>query len=133
MTVGNVFLSTCQMNYLGPFSGEYRQNLLAKWIALCEQKDIKISPDYSIVQIMSRNLEVREWNINGLPSDQVSIENAIFTMYGKRWPLLIDPQFQGNNWLKKLHKVLQLKDDSKSFQVIKLPINDGSQEFIDES
>jgi hypothetical protein len=40
LTVGNVFLSTCQMNYLGPFSGEFRQKLLGKWMDLCQQKEI---------------------------------------------------------------------------------------------
>jgi len=64
---------------------------MSKWVALCDTNDIQTSYDYSLVQIISSNIQVREWNINGLPSDQVSIENAIFTMHGERWPLLIDP------------------------------------------
>ena len=114
-TIGNVLLSTCQMNYLGPFSGSYRLSLMSKWMALCDANEIDVSPDYSLVQIISSNIQVREWNISGLPSDQVSIENAIFTMHGERWPLLIDPQFQGNNWLKKLHKVYESRDPERTF------------------
>lgn len=34
---------------------------------------------------------IREWMMDGLPSDPVSKENSIFATKGNRWPLLIDP------------------------------------------
>lgn len=36
--------------------------------------------------------QVRAWTIAGLPSDTVSVENAIITSKSRRWPLMIDPQ-----------------------------------------
>lgn len=48
---------------------------------------------------------IRDWIIDGLPSDTTSLENAIFAVEGNRWPLLIDPQSQATKWmLNKLSK-----------------------------
>jgi dynein heavy chain len=41
--------------------------------------------------------------IDGLPSDTVSLDNAIFCMQGLKWPLMIDPQEQASKWLNKMH------------------------------
>jgi len=40
--------------------------------------------------------------MNELPSDSVSLDNAILAQKSSRWPLMIDPQTQANKWLKKL-------------------------------
>ena len=37
-------------------------------------------------------LQVRQWNIWGLPKDDFSTDNAIAVDQGRRWPLCIDPQ-----------------------------------------
>ena len=34
--------------------------------------------------------------VQGLPTDSVSIDNAILVTHAKRWPLMIDPQSQAN-------------------------------------
>ena len=53
---------------------------------------------------MSDPVEIRHWTLNGLPNDSVSIENAIMLSINEKYPLLIDPQLQGNQWLKKMYK-----------------------------
>ena len=40
--------------------------------------------------------------MNDLPSDSVSLDNAILAQKSSRWPLMIDPQTQANKWLKKM-------------------------------
>lgn len=45
-------------------------------------------------------ITVRDWILEGLPNDPVSIDNAIIAFKGKRYPLMIDPQNQANKWLK---------------------------------
>lgn len=52
---------------------------------------------------------IRDWQNLGLPTDNVSIENAIISMNGKRWPLMIDPQQQANKWIKNCEKKNELK------------------------
>ncbi len=61
--------------------------------------------------------QVREWNICGLPTDEVSIDNGILVTRGKRWPLMIDPQGQANTWVKAMEhrnglRVIKLTDSS---------------------
>lgn len=42
-------------------------------------------------EVMGDPMEIQNWNMNGLPSDLVSICNGIIVKYGTRKPLMIDP------------------------------------------
>lgn len=42
---------------------------------------------------------VRQWNIDGLPTDGFSVDNGIIVFNARRWPLMIDPQGQANKVL----------------------------------
>lgn len=68
-----------------------------------------LSENYQITKTLGDPVVLRQWIIKGLPSDTVSVENAIFATEGQRWPLLIDPQEQASKWLQKLLKVDKLK------------------------
>jgi dynein heavy chain len=74
-----------------------------------------VSENYSLRGILSTPVEVREWSIWGLPTDNVSVDNGILVTRGKRWPLMIDPQEQANNWIKAMEaknglRVVKLSD-----------------------
>lgn len=62
------------------------------WSKECKAKGILVSSDCSLTKTLASPVEVREWNIWGLPTDSVSIDNGILVTRGKRWPLMIDPQ-----------------------------------------
>jgi dynein heavy chain len=49
---------------------------------------------------MYDQITVRDWILEGLPNDPVSVDNGIIAQKGKRFPLMIDPQSQANRWLK---------------------------------
>ena len=53
---------------------------------------------------MGSPVEVREWQLHGLPADSVSTNSAILVTRGRRWPLMIDPQMQANKWIKQTNQ-----------------------------
>lgn len=47
------------------------------------------------------NLSIQAgWKTEGLPADRVSLENAAIISSCSRYPLIIDPQLQGQQWIK---------------------------------
>merc|ERR1711972_844208 len=44
---------------------------------------------------------VAGWCNEDLPSDRMSAENATILTNCERWPLMVDPEFQGLKWIKK--------------------------------
>ena len=47
-------------------------------------------------------MQVRDWNIQGLPRDSFSVENGVIVTRASRWPLMIDPQCQAMKWIKSM-------------------------------
>lgn len=58
------------------------------------QLEIPVTQGMTLETVLADPFEIRQWNADGLPRDQVSIENAILVTRGRRWPLMIDPQEQ---------------------------------------
>ncbi|KAF3850823.1 hypothetical protein F7725_012595 [Dissostichus mawsoni] len=52
------------------------------------------------------------WGSEGLPPDELSVQNGILTSRGSRFPMCIDPQQQALNWIKKKEAKNNLKISS---------------------
>lgn len=63
---------------------------------------IPTDPDFNFCSFMADPTKVREWNIQGLPSDNFSTENGCIVTRGRRWPLMVDPQGQAIKWIKNM-------------------------------
>ena len=108
--VGDMFLATGCLNYCSAFTGLYRQELLSKWVIGMYSRNVPLSSENpSIVKILGTPILIRDWIMNGLPSDTVSLENAIFAHKGFKYPLFIDPQVQAKKWLKRAEEANNLK------------------------
>lgn len=56
--------------------------------------EIPCTSIFSLAQTLGDVMQIRDWTLYGLPSDQFSVENAIIVKNAGRFPLLIDPQGQ---------------------------------------
>ena len=79
------------------------------WVEECNIKQIPASESFSLVRVMGEPVEIREWQIWGLPVDDYSTENGILATRGKRWPLAIDPQGQANKWMRNMEQKNSVK------------------------
>ena len=107
--IGDVFLSAAFIAYCGPFTAAYRKEVVDMWVEECNIKQIPASESFSLVRVMGEPVEIREWQIWGLPVDDYSTENGILATRGKRWPLAIDPQGQANKWMRNMEQKNSVK------------------------
>jgi len=110
---GDILISSGMIAYLGAFTSVFRNEICSDWVAKTLEKQIPGSSSFSLEKVLGDPVKIREWNINGLPSDTFSIENGIIVSKARRWPLCIDPQNQANKWIKKM-------GISKKINIIKL-------------
>ncbi|XP_062301425.1 dynein axonemal heavy chain 2 [Scomber scombrus] len=107
--VGDCLLAASFLSYMGPFLSNYRDELLAIWMKEVRDLEIPCSPGFSFAVFLSKPTAVRDWNIQGLPSDAFSTENGVIVTRGNRWPLMVDPQGQALKWIRNMEMKRGLK------------------------
>lgn len=102
--VGDVVVAAGTIAYSGPFTPAFRALLIHEWSMQLYAANVPHTPGTSIIKTLQDPVKIRQWNIAGLPTDSVSVENGIIVSKARRWPLCIDPQGQANKWIKNMEK-----------------------------
>lgn len=79
---GDVLISSGVIAYLGAFTGQFRTQALEDWRAKCGQVKIPCSADFSLSGVLGEPVKIRQWNIDGLPTDAFSVDNGVILRYG---------------------------------------------------
>lgn len=133
---GDILLSSGMIAYLGVLPHELRSSCIDGWLQYLQQQNVSCSPEFNVVSCVGNQIEIQNWHIHGLPTDQLSIENAIIMMQSFRQCLFIDPQMQASKWIRKLEKLRQLKvvkqSDTDCFDLLVESMESGNPVLIED-
>ncbi|CAL1265870.1 unnamed protein product [Larinioides sclopetarius] len=96
-------LAAAFITYLSAEPEDKRRSVVERW---CSDFGLE---KFSLTQTLSTEREQLVWKNEGLPSDELSVENAICILQNTLVPFLIDPSCQAANWLKANMANLQLE------------------------
>ncbi|KAJ3068328.1 Dynein heavy chain 6, axonemal [Podochytrium sp. JEL0797] len=106
-----------------------------RWGEKCQEIGIPVSESANILDHLADPAVVRDWNIQGLPADQLSTENGILVTRGRRWPLMIDPQGQANRWIRSMEssnlKVIK-QTDGKFLRSLENAVRTGQSVLLED-
>ncbi|XP_075954128.1 dynein axonemal heavy chain 8-like [Anarhichas minor] len=123
--VGDVLQLTGFLSYCGPFNQNYRVMLLKDiWEKELRKHKIPFTENLNLISDLADPPTISEWNLQGLPGDDLSVQNGIIVTKATRYPLLIDPQTQGKAWIKEKEKANALQVTSLNHKLFRSHLED---------
>ncbi|XP_068162278.1 dynein axonemal heavy chain 10 [Antennarius striatus] len=111
--LGDCLISAAFLSYEGAFSWDFRNEMVYQtWVKNVEERGIPMSQPFKLENLLTDEVEISRWGSEGLPPDELSVQNGILTIRGSRFPLCIDPQQQALNWIKRKEEKNNLKVSS---------------------
>ncbi|KAA0176015.1 hypothetical protein FNF27_02407 [Cafeteria roenbergensis] len=103
--VGDCALACAFVSYCGAFNSHYREMLIqGRFTADLKTRAIPVSSNLDVISFLVDQGTIGDWNIDGLPTDPLSIQNGILVTRSSRYPLLIDPQGQAFKWITAMQQ-----------------------------
>lgn len=128
--IGTCLLSASFMAYAGTFSWDFRKVMIGDWLEDLLARHVPVATPYQIDQNLSSDVEISAWSSEGLPPDELSVQNGILTTRASRFPFCIDPQQQALTWIKKREAHNNLKilsfNDSDFLKHLEMSMKYGS-------
>ena len=152
--VGDCLVAAANLSYSGSFTYEYRLKLVYEYwcLELVDKhipSSIEVTETYEIDQetqqqikkrvvnqsykpelLLTTDVEILKWNSDGLPSDDLSVQNGVLITRTPKWPYVVDPQLQVNRWIKEKEKgsklIIRSVNDDDVVKQLELAITYGS-------
>ncbi len=86
--IGDVMVAAGGIAYIGAFTANYREEQEKDWSRKLLSYGIPFTEGAGVRNTLSDPVKIRAWNIAGLPTDSLSIENAIILSKSRRWSLM---------------------------------------------
>jgi dynein heavy chain len=145
--IGDVLIACGFLSYTGPFNQEFRTLIMKNWRNECHKRKIPLSDDLNVVSFLVDNTTIGkyffnliifseiliclfmifkgEWNLQGLPNDDLSTQNGLIVTSASRYPLLIDPQGQGKAWIRNKEASFDLQVTSLNHKYFRQHLEDA--------
>ncbi|XP_019712193.1 dynein heavy chain 8, axonemal [Hippocampus comes] len=123
--VGDVLQLTGFLSYCGPFNQNFRDMLLDMWKSDLISNNIPFTENLNLISTLVDAPTISEWNLQGLPGDDLSVQNGIIVTKASRYPLLVDPQTQGKTWITAKEKANSLQLTSLNHKFFRTHLEDS--------
>ena len=101
--LGDTFLSSSFLAYIGFYDAFYRKFLKDKSRQIVKQNEIISSNDFDEVEWLTKANDKATWQNCKLPNDNICLENATILQRFNRYPLIIDPAGQATEFIKTFY------------------------------
>jgi len=98
-------LSAAYVTLASGFTQKYRSLLLTKWQRALNSEYISCNHEFILQELFGDTFTIRDWHANGLPKDNISIDNAIIMQKTRQYVVCVDPQMQAVAWIKSQWKL----------------------------
>ncbi len=121
--------------YLSNAPEDVRKKYMEKWKSMLGIKR------FDLKRFLSSEREMLQWRSEGLPSDDLSIENAMCVLQAQLSPYLIDPSSRAASWLKnhlgannadEAALEVTTQDDDRFILTLELAIRFGKTLLVEE-
>ncbi|GIY61832.1 dynein heavy chain 2, axonemal, partial [Caerostris darwini] len=102
LDVGDSFLVSGYLTYLGPHDQSHRSFLRKQWKSKINDKVFPCTPKFDLARFFVEKEVLNEWRMDGLPNDQYSNEGAAIVTESCFSPFIVDPEGQAVKWIKNM-------------------------------
>ena len=124
-------LSAGFITYLAGQSEDKRLEYINQW-----KEILKVDDKFDVRKFLSTESEQLIWKSQGLPSDELSMENAMVILRSQLCPFLVDPSSRATEWLKvhlKDRKVEVINQQDANFTTqLELAVRFGKTLIVQE-